>query len=498
MKIIIKYITIIIFLFFINEANGQQDEINWGPELEGKGLVELIGEQGDYIYATQVGTGLLNLKINFLTIDKTTLQIIKKNMVKFSALTTIPIDFSIVDDKFQLLLVQKGKNFRKIIYDLDMNEISNELIRKFDKTAMSAESTQGTTLIFPTNIISSFRSADNSKVTVMVYKFGKKRGGIEFFTFDLKDNLNQIYTTELTGSSSGSKEMIEDVELRPDGSINLLIKRYIDGEKERKSKKPNYNYIIYKLELENQKIEIPLPNQSTFWKNAKLKTTDDGSMIVAAMTQFKPKDRPNGYQILKYSLNNDMLFNKSHDLNARNKNGKIEKTLYLRNIITHNNKDFVLLSEEASGVTYFSAPNIAPDDKFYSNNITLDAFNDEGAPKWSECIYRNVQEQSRRKLLTSSIVCQFVDKISIFFNTTEKNLKEYNSNNPKSEKLPNKKSATLMANISLNGDLTFKKLSSENKMHIVSIGSISSKDKIYFLGAKNNKMKKMYLGSFTK
>ena len=498
MKNIIKHLTIIIFLFFINEVNGQQDGINWGPELEGKGLVRLIGEQGDYLYATQVGTGLLNLKINFLTIDKTTLQVIKKNMVKFSALTTTPIDFSIVDGKFQLLLVQKGKNFRKIIYDLDMNEISNELIRKFDKTAMAAESAQGTTLIVPMNIISSFRSVDNSKVTVMVYKFGKRRGGIEFFTFDINDNLNQIFNTELTGSSSGSKEVIEDVELRPDGSINLLIKRYIDGKKERKNKKPNYNYTIYKLYLEKEKVEIPLPGQTTYWKNAKLKTTDDGSMMVAAMTQLKPKDRPNGYQTLKYSLNNDILFNKSHDLKARNKNGKIEKTLYLKNLIIPNNEDFILLSEDASGVTYFSAPNIAPDDKFYSNNITLDAFDVEGNPKWSECIYRNVQEQSRKKLLTSAIIYQFVDKISLFYNTTEKNLKEYNSNNPKSEKLPNKKSATLSANISLDGDLTFKKLSSENKMHLVTIGSISTKDKIYFLGAKNNKMKKMHLGTFTK
>ncbi|MFT4533667.1 MAG: hypothetical protein ACJA1A_001824 [Saprospiraceae bacterium] len=50
MKNTIKHIIIFIFLFFINEANGQLDEINWDPELEGKGLVELIGEQGDYIY----------------------------------------------------------------------------------------------------------------------------------------------------------------------------------------------------------------------------------------------------------------------------------------------------------------------------------------------------------------------------------------------------------------------------------------------------------------
>lgn len=405
----------------------------------------------------------------------------------------------------------KGKNFRKIIYDLDLNEISNELIRKFDKRAMSLKSTFGTNLLLSMNAISSFRSIDNSKVTALLYKFGKKRGAVEFFTFDLKDNLNQIFTTELSGPSSRLQEMIEDVEVRSDGSLTLLIKTYNKDKKESKKKytifnegaiesindKPNYNYTIHKFELGKEKIEVPLPNQTTYWKNAILKTTDDGSLIVAAMTQLEPKDRPNGYQVIKYGLNNDILFNKSHDLKPRNKNGKNERTLDLIHIIIPNNKDFVLLSEDASASLNFIVRPII-DDKFYSNNIIADAFDDQGNPKWSECIYRNVQEQSKRRLLTSPIIYQFADKISIFYNTTEKNLEEFNSNNPKSEKLPNKKSATLSANISLDGDLTFQKISSEIKMHIVTIGSISTTDTVYFLGAKDNKMKKMYLGSFPK
>ena len=240
MKNTIKHIIIFIFLFFINEANGQLDEINWGPELEGKGLVELIGEQGDYIYATQTPKARRN-RITFLTIDKTTNRVIKSKLVKFYTLT-IYVDFSMIDDKIQLLLIEKGKNFRKIIYDLDLNEISNELIRKFDKRAMSLKSTFGTNLLLSMNAISSFRSIDNSKVTALLYKFGKKRGAVEFFTFDLKDNLNQIFTTELSGPSSRLQEMIEDVEVRSDGSLTLLIKTYNKDKKE--SKKKNIQYLM--------------------------------------------------------------------------------------------------------------------------------------------------------------------------------------------------------------------------------------------------------------
>lgn len=500
MKNITTYFVALTLSLFFSTSNtiyGQNNQINWGPELEGKGIVKLIGEEGNFLYATQSGTKLLSLYINFIKIDKITQQVVQTKKMDYSGLTTIPLDFSIVDNTLQALLVTKGKNFRKIIYDLELNKLSDEILKKFDKAVSPTDIMHGATMLVPIDLISAFRSDDQSKVAVMLVKSGKKRSGVEFYVYDIKSGLTDLYNTTMEGIDTKSQKRIIDVEVLSDGRLNVLMKQYRDGTKESKKDKPNYDYYVCKINVDKSLVVLPLPTQTNFWKNAKLITLEDESMIIAGLTQIKKKDRPNGYQLIKLSRTNEVIFNKNHELTSKNKKDKLEKTFYLSNILRNHNSGVILITKDAWARSYTNVGGMPKDDEYYSNDILLDAFDAAGKKKWSECIYRKAKEKGKIKLLSGPLIYNTPAGTSLFYNTIEKNVTEYNSQKISSEKLPNKKPVVLEVKIDKDGTLAFDKLSMENKLHIATTTSFATKDKIYFVGAKNNKLKKMNIGTLT-
>ena len=496
MKTLFKYIAISLFIILGNvpECYGQENAITWGEELDGKGLIKIIGEEGDFIYALQHGTKLLTLYTNFLTIDKSTLEVIKTKKLKLSGLTTIPLNFSILDGKLQALVVKKGKNFYKIIFDLDLNEISNELVVKFDKSVYAAESVAGMKMLIPMDLISSYRSMDESKVVVMVTKSGKKREGVEFFMFDINTGLTQLYNTSLKGSKSTSIQKITDVDVQINGVTNVLVKRYIDGDDEEENKKPNYNYVIYKIGLDTKETMIELPSQDIYWKSASIKNFSDGSILVAGVTHKKAKSRPEGYQIVKFNNSNELLFNKSNEITFDGTVVELAETFYLRDILLHNDMSFALVGEDAWSRTYTNANGMQEKDRFYSNDIIVDGFDENGERKWSNVLYRYIEEKGDKNLFSEPVFLANESGINIFYNTTAKNIDPINDDRPYKDKLPSKKPIVLSSSISKTGKMSISIISQEEKRNFVSDSFVKTAEHIYVVGANNNKMKKMYLG----
>ncbi len=84
--------------------------------------------------------------------------------------------------------------------------------------------------------------------------------------------------------------------------------------------------------------------------------------------------------------------------------------------------------------------------------------------------------------------------LSIYYNTTEKNTKTLNNEKQKGETLPSKKNVIVHATVSLDGSLSFGKVSSGNKLNFWPQVTQFYEDKIYFLGSEDSWMKKMTIG----
>jgi len=494
MKESIKFCSIILcFLLSINiNLTAQNSTIEWGDKLENKGAVEFIGENEDHLFATQLKTGMLSISYKLITIDKKTLQIVKSNKIPIS-IFSIPLDLSIADDKFQILEVRKGKQFRKKIYDLDMNEISNELVTKFDKFVHNALLYEGYKMLFPVDVISSFRSADKSKVSVMLIKVGKDRGGVELFTFDIKSGLTQLNHTNLKGSRGSSMERVADTDLSSNGTINLLMKRYKDGKGEQKNKKPNYDYALYKVGLDGEQTNTSLPLQEKFWDNAYIKSLDDESNIVVGLLKPGYKKAVNQFRTIKLNNDNDIVFDELHLLYEGEFN-KTDQNLYIRNIITKEDGSFVLLSEYAWGVTFTNANGQSEKDRFYARDIFVDGFGTDGSKLWEETLYRYIEEKGDTRMFSGSLAVNLTEGLSIYLNTTEKNIDPLNKEKQKSEKLPSKKPVVFVANVAKDGGMTLEQLSKGNKLNISTRTSLISENSLYFIGAKDNKLNKVFVG----
>ena len=75
--------------------------------------------------------------------------------------------------------------------------------------------------------------------------------------------------------------------------------------------------------------------------------------------------------------------------------------------------------------------------------------------------------------------------LSIYYNTTEKNTKTLNNEKQKGETLPSKKNVIVHATLSLDGSLSFGKVSSGNKLNFWPQVTRFYEDKIYFLGTND-------------
>jgi len=470
--------------------NGQNNKIEWGPQLKKKGSMKILAVEEDNIYAIRRNTSAFTEYLNFVTIDKSSMKEVKKSTIPIEFLT-LPLDFSIDNGKLQVLAVRKGKSFRKLIFDYDMNELSNELIMELDKSFHSPKIImKGSSKI---DLISTFRSPDKSKVGVMLINGGKKKRRVDLFVFDLKNELQLLSHKTLKRSSESEREKIADVELLNNGSINVLTKRYKDGKKEERDDQPNYDFGVCKLAIDAEQINIDLPKQLEYWKKPEIKSCPNGDMLVVGMTLRDPEKWPNGYQIIKLSAENEILYDEFYPMKFADSK-KDSNGAFLSNIVILENNNFVLLTEIAWSITYFNMNGPQKKDRHFNLGMQIDSYGEDGSKLWSEKIYRDSYEKSFTKLFSDFLVYKHPAGLTLYYNTTEKNARPFNKAKQKEDKIPSTKSIIVAAHISAEGELSFEPLSQGEGMNITTNSSFSFEGYIYFAGAEGSKMKKMQIG----
>jgi len=491
---LLRQLLLTILLFSLTVLNGQQEKINWGPELKGEGIVALFGEVENHLYATRVKINGFKPKISILKIDKTTLQIVEEKKVKKLLDGNIPVHTTMVEDQVHVLILS-DKVLSNVVFDLELNEVSNVVFKQLDNDAnilppyMSDENP-----LIPGDIISSIESRDKNKVAIKITKPGKKKVDIEYHVFDTKQGYKHMYSTDLVLDKKETLEIIKDTDLLQDGSLNILVKQYNNKKgKEFKNKKPDYNFTILKLGINGEVKEIDLPNQKEFWKGPKISHNIDGAILVSAMSQNKPKGGATGFHIIKIGADNKLIFEKTHPLKNNDEKDKLHKSYGVSDFITINDNLSIIISENGI-VRNFNVKGMTPNSKFSSDDVLLDGFDAEGNHIWSKRIYRNATENGMAKMFSSLFAFYNDEGLSIHYNTTEKNTRTLNSEKQKGEKLPNKKNVIVKAKLALDGSLSFHKVSSGNKLNFWPQVTRMYGESIYFLGAEDSWMKEMTIG----
>ena len=495
MKNLLRYLIAIVFLFSQYVIIAQNTEIKWSPNIQKTQPLNVIGEFDNHLYALPKDPGFLkDSKVNFYKIDKKTLKRIEEHSMK-SIVTKTNILYSKVNEDKVEFLVLREKGIRIIVCDLELNEISNEEVIKFEKKPILK-------VIFGYNksskvyrhTITSNMSKDESKIVVKLEKPSKKEIDVEYHMFDASAGYNYLYSQKLGLSKKPNFQQIKDENIGSDGSLNLLVKKYNSKkQKESQKKKPNYKYKILKIEAEDKITEVELPDQINFWLSPKIVKNNNGVIAVSALIIEKPKRdaKPKGINFINIDQEDNIVINEIYDLGSDEENLEKYESCDIVDFIAISDSLFIVISEKMEiGLTNLNSTEIWYD----LGNIIFEGFNNEGKHLWSNTIHRNVGGSQTYALFSKFKIFQNDEELSLFY-LTKRNTDILNIKNQKPESLSGRKNTIIKANLSKNGEFTFDKILTSKKLVFCPYYIHEINDSFYLNGSTDNHFKKSSFGA---
>ncbi|MCB0586514.1 MAG: hypothetical protein KDD06_14485, partial [Phaeodactylibacter sp.] len=155
-------------------------------------------------------------------------------------------------------------------------------------------------------------SSDSSKV-LLYSQLPYQKKDPERFALNVFDNqMNKLWSRDIILPYSDQQFAVEDYRIGPDGSVYLMGVLYLDGVRERRRGRPNYQYIILAYTQQGEDVqEYHVALQDKFITDLAFRIADDGNLVCAGFFSEKGAYSVKGTCFFRLNASTKEIFNLS-------------------------------------------------------------------------------------------------------------------------------------------------------------------------------------------